>query len=779
MSDRQDQINRLSARLDELLRRQRDFTREIEELRRELQWLKAAEQKPQTGKPRESTSAPAKEKTPVITAPPAEPETREEPTVRIRKPKAPAAKSDLEKFIGENLINKIGIVILVIGVAIGAKYSIEKELLSPLTRIIMGYVTGIALVGIGLKLKKNYRNYSAVLVSGAMAIMYFITFFAYSFYELLPQLPAFVLMLVFTMFTVLAAIQYNRQVIALIGQVGAYAVPILLSDGSGRVEILFTYVAIINTGILFLAFRKYWKSLYFAAFFLTWGIYSAWLWDDFSSERFVLALVFLSVFFALFYLTFLAYKLVRKEQFTGNDIFLLLSNSFIFYGLGFYILGREDQSVGLFSIANAAVHGVAALLVYRQKLADRKLFFFLVGLGVVFLTITIPVQLDANWVTLLWAAEAALLFWIGRSKKVSAYERLSYPLIFLAAFSLLHDWANGYNVNMTDADSLVLSPIFNIYFLTSLLVISALGFIRYLEIKFPPAPSLNKLDVNLIKWLVPGLLLVILYFSFYLEIDTYWMQVYELKTKEFYLGERYHYAANADYILFQDLSLVCYSMLFACLLSFFSLRKVKDQTALRLNLLLNAVALAVFLTAGLFALSELRESWLRALPPLYPEKGLVNIGMRYVSFLFPAALLIVSFRILKLKLADTNYRKAFDLVLHLSILWIASSELINWIDIAGNAPTYKIGLSLLWGFYSLLMISLGLWKRRKHLRIAAILLFGVTLVKLFFYDLSDLDTLSKTIVFVSLGTLLLIISFLYNKYKNLLTEESEPAEAKA
>src|SRR5690606_10266054 len=96
-------------------------------------------------------------------------------------------KLGTEKFIGENLINKIGIVITVIGVAIGAKYSIEHDLISPLTRIILGYLTGAGLLGFGIRLKQKYENYSAVLVSGAMAIFYFITFAAYSFYSLFPQ----------------------------------------------------------------------------------------------------------------------------------------------------------------------------------------------------------------------------------------------------------------------------------------------------------------------------------------------------------------------------------------------------------------------------------------------------------------------------------------------------------------------------------------------------------------------------------------------------------------
>jgi uncharacterized membrane protein len=94
-------------------------------------------------------------------------------------------------------------------------------------------------------------------------------------------------------------------------------------------------------------------------------------------------------------------------------------------------------------------------------------------------------------------------------------------------------------------------------------------------------------------------------------------------------------------------------------------------------------------------------------------------------------------------------------------------------DLSGSSESHKLGLSILWGIYSLLLIILGIWKNKKYLRIGAIALFSVTLIKLFFYDISHLNTISKTIVFLSLGILLLIISFLYNKFKHLISDEIE------
>jgi uncharacterized membrane protein len=122
-----------------------------------------------------------------------------------------------------------------------------------------------------------------------------------------------------------------------------------------------------------------------------------------------------------------------------------------------------------------------------------------------------------------------------------------------------------------------------------------------------------------------------------------------------------------------------------------------------------------------------------------------------------------------IKSTSSKLVSAFDLLLYTSVLWILSSELIAWLDIMKSTQEYKLGLSILWGVYALLLTILGIWKKLKHLRIFAIVLFGITLIKLFFYDISHLETIPKTIVFVSLGVLLLVISFLYNKYKHKIS----------
>lgn len=787
MENYSENLKLLNEKLEILLKKQEVFSKEIWEIKGQIQSLNVElnkENSPQT----EVIIETDKE---IINQPVFAVNENVAPSATLKNQQTPPApqpqkakytpkqKSDLEKFIGENLINKIGILITIIGVAIGAKYSIDNDLISPLTRIILGYVMGLGLLGFGIKLKEKYKNFSAVLVSGAMVIMYFITFAAYSFYELIPQTITFLLMVIFTIFTVVAALNYNLPIIAHLGLVGAYAVPFLLSNDSGRVEILFSYVAIINIGILFISFKKYWKSIYFSSFLLTWIIYLSWYFFSHISENFTLAFVFLTAFFVIFYCTFLAYKLIKKEKYDIGDILLLMTNSFIFYGVGYSLLsdyGNGEELLGLFTLANAVVHFGVSAVIYKQKLADKNLFYLIAGLVLVFLTVAVPVQLDGNWVTIIWAGEAALLFWIGRTKAVPVYEKLSYILMGLAFISLAQDWMYYSPYNSLGEVS-TFTPIFNIRFLSSVLFLAAFGFIIYLlrNEKYQSPFAKGKFFHTLISIGIPAIFLFVLYYCFRIEIADYWNGKYDSSFLEITeLNESYiNYYQNEDYRHFRIVWIYVYSLLFLAAVSILNIKKLKNNVLGYVLIVLSAIAFLLFFTEGIFTLTDLRQTYKENTLAEYYNRSVFNILIRYIAILSALALLFAGMLSVKSGVMKKGLETPFTIVKHIIFLAILSSELINWMDLAGSTQSYKLGLSILWGLYALLLIIIGIWKRKPFLRIMAIVLFAFTLLKLFLYDISDMNTISKTIVFVILGVLLLIISFLYNKFKTKITNDVE------
>ncbi|WP_430410509.1 DUF2339 domain-containing protein [Kordia sp.] len=784
MQDHSETIQRLTRKLELLSKKQQQFSREINDLRFQIESLKATKWSAITEKQEAKEEKPK----PIITPEKVAKETVATPKIVAEKtilaftpePKKAEAsfaqKSNLEKFIGENLLNKIGIIITIIGVAIGVKYSIEHELITPTTRIILGYLCGIGLLGFGIKLKKKYENYSAVLVSGGIAVLYFITYAAFSFYGLIPQLLAFILMTLFTVFGVYTAIKYNRQVIAHIGLVGAYAVPFLVSTNSGNVLVLFSYMTIINIGILTISFKKYWKPLLGSSFGITWLIYLTWFVSDYRIDNhFGIALTFLFVFFAIFYITILAYKLIKKEAYNATDIILLLFNTFLMYGIGYLLLNRHSigaQFLGIFTLLNAFVHLIVSYILYTRKDSDRSLLYLVFGLVITFVTLAIPVQLDGNWVTILWVFEAAILFWVGRTKGIKIYEKLSYPVMLLAFLSLVHDWEALYVSSYDYSVETRILPIINMNFLGSFLCMLAFGYITYLFYKkeYTSSLKLSKTIAQFLSVVIPSIFLFSVYFSFRVEIANYWNQLHI----DSGLGSNLNRLKNSNYnfLEFKIIWVINYSLFFLAVLSFVNIKKIKNETFGYVTLALNVFAIFIFLTQGLFALSELRDAYMQQ----SIDTGIYALIIRYISYLFVILLLMTTRTYVRQEFIKKNLKVIFYGIFHITILSILSSELIHWLDIASNAASDKLGLSILWGTYALFVIVLGIWKRNKYLRIGAIALFGITLVKLFLYDIAHLTTIAKTIVFVSLGVLLLIISFLYNKYKNNIFEEDSEEE---
>ncbi len=210
MESNHSEIRQLQSRLDVLLHKQNKLQENATELREEIRDLQIrinhlasqmAATKVETPPKVEETPKPiipeqpievektpepiAEKKVPVIQpVQPTQPTESTQSTEETWEPLAdlksstaakPKEKSSIESFLGENLANKIGIAIILIGIGVGVKYAIDKNILGPAMRIALGYLAGAILIGFAIYLKKKYENLSAVMFAGGMAVAYFVT----------------------------------------------------------------------------------------------------------------------------------------------------------------------------------------------------------------------------------------------------------------------------------------------------------------------------------------------------------------------------------------------------------------------------------------------------------------------------------------------------------------------------------------------------------------------------------------------------------------------------
>ena len=339
--------------------------------------------------------------------------------------------SRLENFIGLRIIHLVGIVVLVIGISIGVKYAIDRELISEAARIGLAYTAGIVLYLLSWRLRKKYQLFSAILFSGAMASLYFTTYAAFVYYGFFSFAITFLLMVGLTAYTAFEAIRYNRQEIAVLGMVGAYGIPFLISQNSERADLFFSYIIVINVGVVYLSFRKRWKVMGQFALFISWTLFILWGFFRYQPKDFWTGVILLITLYFLFTVNFLANRLVRAEPVSARDIQQSATNNIAFYISALIVFGLGDFGNHLAAITGWGFIFMLCLMIisYFFFPSDVVLQRSLSVQSVILLAMFIGFNWNGLIVTLLWVALAVVLFVLG------IYNRRSWPR--LAAILLM------------------------------------------------------------------------------------------------------------------------------------------------------------------------------------------------------------------------------------------------------------------------------------------------------------------------------------------------------
>jgi uncharacterized membrane protein len=356
-----------------------------------------------------------------------------------KSPASPKKVSfSLENFIGLRLIHIVGIIVLVIGLSIGVKYAIDKELVSEGMRIGLAYAAGLMLCLLSARLKNKYLLFSAILFSGGMASLYFTTYGAFVYYSMMPFLLAFLLMILLTMFTVYQALVYNHEEIALLGLVGAYAIPFLISKNSDKPELLFLYITVINIGIIYLGIKRPWKSVGRIAQAVTWVLFIAWAATRYNIKDQWVGYLFMVVFYLLFVFNALSGKIYRQVKLQKENNYQLLLNSLALY-IGSLFISTPSMNVhSLASVTfiNAVVAAIlAAVLYYAWK--EKQSSLIIGAFAFLLFILFIAFQWTGLNVTFLWLLVALLLFAVGVMRKLKVLRMAAIVLLGITLFKLV------------------------------------------------------------------------------------------------------------------------------------------------------------------------------------------------------------------------------------------------------------------------------------------------------------------------------------------------------
>ncbi|MCH8053840.1 MAG: DUF2339 domain-containing protein [Planctomycetes bacterium] len=368
--------------------------------------------------------------------------------------RSPVLSGTAEVRLGQKWLLIAGLVITVLAVGYFLKYSFDRNWIGPAGRVALAYLAGIAMLGVGeFFRRRKLKLFGLYLLGGGIAVLYFASYAAFQIYDLIGQLPAFGLMALVTALAGVLSLYHDTKWLAVLGIIGGFLTPVILSTGTDNQIALMGYMAILNGGILAIAGFKQWHLLNYLGLTFTWMLFSAWYFRHYADPKFWTTTVFLNVFFLIHAVVPFVYYFARKsrQQVTGFGI--TIPNSFMAFGFSFAMVRSHFslEMVSVVSIAYAAVFLGMATYLRRRNRENVDAFILLLAKGLLFLIITVPILFSEHWITVFWAAQGVVLLWAAlRLGDVRLRSGAIVLLLIAAAKLVVHDYPVVFELRVLD-----------------------------------------------------------------------------------------------------------------------------------------------------------------------------------------------------------------------------------------------------------------------------------------------------------------------------------------
>jgi uncharacterized membrane protein len=369
-------------------------------------------------------------------------------------------------LLGGNTVVRLGIVVLLVGVALLLRWAAEHDLFPIELRMASAGTLALALIAVGFRQRVARPGFGFALQGGGIAALYLVVFFSMRSYHLLPPELGFVLLAAIALSSGVLAVVQNALSLLVIGEIGGFLAPILASTGGGNHVVLFSYYLLLNGLIAGVAYYKPWRTPNLLGFAFTFGVATSWGALRYQPEHFASTEPFLIAFF-LIYLAIpilhgVRHPAARRGFLEGG---LLFGTPLATLGLQWALVHEMRYGMAFSTLALAAIYlGLGAVMLRRAPAQLRSLAETFVPIGVGFVTMAVPYGFDNHNLTgATWALEGAGLYYLGvrQSRWLS---RLAGALLQLAAGAAV---VGGMS---RDASAL---PFLNTHFLAALLL--ALG----------------------------------------------------------------------------------------------------------------------------------------------------------------------------------------------------------------------------------------------------------------------------------------------------------------
>lgn len=674
----------------------------------------------------------------------------------------------MEFAIASTWLLRLGVVILVMAMGFFLKYSIDNDMIGPMGRVGIILLAGTGLLAAGMRmLGKRYHLLGQGLIGAGLAAFYLSVYAAHHWYQLIEMAPAFALMAVITVGTGGLAVRTNSLLIAILGILGGYGTPVMLSTGEVNFVGLFSYVLVLGCGVLGVSFKKNWHLLNYLSFACTYVLFFGAM-RQYDTSRFWEVMPFLTAFFVLFSTMVILFYLVSRTKSTLLESLGLLVNAGIFFAVSYDLISDRFSYhwVAAVSLALAAFYVAHVWYCLMRRILDRELMFCFIGLAAFFLAITVPLVLSREWITVSWAIQAFVMLWIAGKLNSQFLRHAAYVLyaIVISRFCLL-DLRHQYPGGLLRAEDVPVS-VYLLYMLERCVIFgvpiaSLAGAFRLLRSPMAAASQAVDRAHDMAEWVrdrwaIRATMLSVLAMAFlflHLELN------------------------RTLFFLFDPLRLPVLSLLWVgmCGLLLYEYLSRPDKV------LLAGVMLFAILLLGKLFLFDL-PSWDVSEALRYGHAySFLEATMRLLDFGVIIAFFYYAWRLLSGD-ATARIERRVAGGSALALLFVFLSLEVNSF-LAFYLPGLRAGgVSILWSLFALGCLLAGIRRDQRGLRYVALGLFTVVGWKLLFSDLAKLDPIYRIVAFLIMGILVLCGSFIYLRYRSTFTvaviapDDSEASE---
>lgn len=335
-----------------------------------------------------------------------------------------------EMFFGRQALGWVAAVLLLFGAAFFLRYAFENNWIGPMGQVSLGVLAAVALLGYGwwCDRLRNGGVFSQVVTAAGLLLLYLTTFAAFGYYTILTRDTGAVFLVLIVAGGALLGVLYNARAVALLTVIGGLIVPLLMHSPHDRYQQLFVYLGVLNAGVLVTTWWRRWPSVGLVALIGTQAMYWLWYAGSYHPEKLPWAIGFQAVLFLLFLGHSASAHVLQLRRAGVLDLIRLALTAAAGFGAA-YVLLEEDYRpwLGSLAVAVAAVYAGWARLTLWRRPDDPRQTLLALAVAVSFTAVALPIQADAHWVALGWAAEAAALWWFGLRI------RPGYPLRGMAA----------------------------------------------------------------------------------------------------------------------------------------------------------------------------------------------------------------------------------------------------------------------------------------------------------------------------------------------------------